>query len=119
MGRATDYFKGIISIFDKALSTAFYLISVFSVTYGVLLLSKVVSAKGNIPMTIDQTFLVFGAFFLVVGFVGSLIAYTILFFIRPSNAKENKKHTIDAIANRLDIIEKKIGIKSDESTKKP
>jgi len=108
MSRASDYGKLIGSIFNWTVRIALDLVTLLVIIYGVAMLYKLISSKGQMPMTIDQSIPVWGAIFLVFGFVAAVIICTIIFFSWPKLLKGKKQQTIETVTRRYNRRFKKL-----------
>jgi len=108
MSRASDYGKMVASIFNKTIGYALFLVTILGILYGAVLLHQQISTKWQMQMAIEQTILVYGAIFLFLGFVATLIVCTIMFFFWPNLVKEKKQQTIENVTRRYNRRFKKL-----------
>ena len=100
MDRTIKYFKGILSIFRIVTFFTVDFVALMGIIYSIHMLCKVMSTRGSMPMTTEQSILVWGAILFTACIVFCVITYTVIFFFWPELIKEKEKETIEGIARK-------------------
>ncbi len=109
MRKASEYGRGILSILSRSLRTAIDLLGLLGLVWGCAIVYELIRTKGNIQMTMESSILAWGAIFLLVGFVGSFIAYTILFLMgKTPHIKQNGNGNFDRLKVEIGLLKKRV-----------